>query len=87
MTSSSTDEMSRNSNDFNDQSTEYTHEPSYYHKYNLSNSSRRRRKRTIFTANDIEHLKEAFIQNPKPNRTFLFPHSYVHLLCMYISRF
>ena len=32
----------------------------------------RRRKRTIFSIADIEHLKEAFIQNPKPSRKISF---------------
>ncbi len=84
MTSSSADEMSLNSNDLNEisiihHSTDSVQKLSYNHKRNsnasdnlLNINSRRRRKRTIFTAADIEHLKEAFIQNPKPNRKYLF---------------
>lgn len=71
--------MSSNSNDYNDvtilhQSTESMEEFSHHQHQkriseNLSNISiRRRRKRTIFSAADIEHLKVAFIQNPKPTR-------------------
>ncbi|CAF1278796.1 unnamed protein product [Adineta ricciae] len=33
-----------------------------------SSHGRRRRKRTIFSAADIEYLKDAFIQNPKPSQ-------------------
>ncbi|CAF0977960.1 unnamed protein product [Rotaria sordida] len=80
ITNSSADEMNSNSNDLNDitsihHSTESVQQLSYYHKNNKSTSddslnigNRRRRKRTIFSAADIEHLKEAFIQNPKPSQ-------------------
>lgn len=82
-TSSSADDMSLNSNDLNEisiihHSTDSVQKFSHHHKNNTSisdnalniSSSRRRRKRTIFSAVDIEHLKEAFIQNPKPNRKY-----------------
>jgi hypothetical protein len=66
MTSSSADEMSLNSNDLNEISI--IHHSSSPSDNSLSN--RRRRKRTIFSVADIEHLKEAFIQNPKPSRKY-----------------
>jgi len=84
MTSSSADEMSLNSNDLNEisiihHSTDSVQKLPYHHKRNsnasdnlLNMNSRRRRKRTIFSAADIEHLKEAFIQNPKPNRKYRY---------------
>ncbi|CAF0857465.1 unnamed protein product [Adineta steineri] len=81
MASSSTDDMSPNSNDLNEiaiihHSTESIPKLSYHHKTSHSinddssnfSSGRRRRKRTIFSAADIEYLKEAFIQNPKPSQ-------------------
>ncbi|CAF3432134.1 unnamed protein product [Rotaria sp. Silwood1] len=80
MTSNSADEMSSNSNDLNEittvhHSTESAQQLSHHYKHNrsisddsLNTSNRRRRKRTIFSAADIEHLKEAFIQNPKPSQ-------------------
>jgi hypothetical protein len=82
MTSNSADEISLNSNDFNEisimhHSTDSMQKFSHHHKRNSSTNdnllnvnSRRRRKRTIFSAADIEHLKEAFIQNPKPSRKY-----------------
>ena len=66
MTNSSADEISVNSNDLNEMSISHHSNQSFRIKVN----SRRRRKRTIFTAADIEHLKEAFIQNPKPSRKY-----------------
>ncbi|CAF4504850.1 unnamed protein product [Rotaria socialis] len=82
MTSSSADEISSNSNDVSELTTihhptESMRQLSDHYKYNRSTSddslnlsSRRRRKRTIFSAADIEHLKDAFIQNPKPSRNY-----------------
>lgn len=82
MTSSSTDEMSSNSNDVNELTiihhcTDSSQRLSHHYKHDrsisddtLNVSNRRRRKRTIFSAADIEHLREAFIQNPKPNRKY-----------------
>lgn len=61
-------------------STGFSKDIHQHHQYRLKTSSsttmdhpsrhahRRRRKRTIFSAADIEHLKEAFAQNPKPTR-------------------
>ena len=64
-----------------------TYQPSesakqYFHHHGNYNASsgedvshgmnRRRRKRTIFSAADIEHLKEAFNLNPKPSRKHRF---------------
>lgn len=79
-TSSSIGDMSPNSNDFNEITllnypTSCSKEL-YHHSHQSGHSTedsskglhRRRRKRTIFTAADIEHLKEAFAQNPKPSR-------------------
>lgn len=84
MTNSSTDDLSLNSNDLNEISVIHHSTDSvqklfhHHHKRNSSTSdnlinisSRSRRKRTIFTPADIEHLKEAFIQNPKPSRKYL----------------
>ncbi len=82
ITSSSIDDMSLNSNDLNEvasihHSTESVQKLPHHHKNNnITNDdssdvrSRRRRKRTIFSLADIEHLKEAFIQNPKPSRKY-----------------
>ena len=84
MTNSSIDEISVHSNDLNE--TSFTHHStdslqkfSHHHRYDdhsLKISNRRRRKRTIFTSADIEYLKEAFLQNPKPSRNDLFDHIY-----------
>lgn len=85
LTSSSAGDMSPNSNDLNEigiihYSTESIQKLSHYHK-NKNNigdddssnfSGRRRRKRTIFSTADIEHLKEAFIENPKPSRKYRY---------------
>ncbi|CAF2075247.1 unnamed protein product [Rotaria magnacalcarata] len=80
MISSSADEISSNSNDVNElttihHATESMRQLSDHYKHNrttsddsLNLSSRRRRKRTIFSAADIEHLKDSFIQNPKPSQ-------------------
>jgi hypothetical protein len=82
-TSSTYSDLSSNSNDFNENtlthyatsaiddmqhSYESTHRNSNTIDYVCSRMHRRRRKRTIFTTADIEHLKEAFAHNPKPNR-------------------
>ncbi len=61
MTNSSADD----SNDLNESFQNLSH---HRNDKMFKISNRRRRKRTIFTATDIEYLKEAFIQNPKPTR-------------------
>jgi hypothetical protein len=72
MTNSSADD----SNDLNElsiihHSTESFQKLSHHHNDKIFKISNRcRRKRTIFTAADIEHLKEAFIQNPKPTHKY-----------------
>jgi hypothetical protein len=70
---SMTNSSAEDSNDLNEisiihHSTESFKKLSHHHNDKIFN--RRRRKRTIFTAADIEHLKEAFIQNPKPTRKY-----------------
>ena len=81
-TSSSIGDMSPNSNDFNEitilnyptSCSKELYHPSNHTVHSPEDSSktmhRRRRKRTIFTATDIEHLKDAFTQNPKPSRKY-----------------
>jgi hypothetical protein len=59
MTSSSADEMSLNSNDLNEISI-------------IHHSTDSVQKLSYHHKRNIEHLKEAFIQNPKPNRKYLF---------------
>lgn len=80
MTNSSIDEISVHSNDLNEPSfthhstdsfPKFSHHHHRHHDQSLKNSNRRRRKRTIFTSADIEYLKEAFLQNPKPSRNDL----------------
>ena len=78
MTNSSADD----SNDLNEISIIHHHSteslPNHHNDKIFKISNRRRRKRTIFTAADIEHLKEAFIQNPKPTRKYF--HKYLHAI-------
>lgn len=92
MTNSSIDEISVHSNDFTE--TSFTHHStdslqkfSHHHKdQSLKIGHRRRRKRTIFTSADIEYLKEAFLQNPKPSRNYLSletPHLSIEIILFF----
>ena len=86
-TSSTLSDMNMNSFEFGEiptincdsiSSKDFRHPYQKYHSAGFLDESpsmihRRRRKRTIFTAADIDHLKQAFAQNPKPSRRrFMF---------------